>query len=116
MADTPPIAVSNTARNAQVIIAVILSGAAITWLAPILTPLALAVFLMLMIDAMARDLQVRVPILGAGASLALAIFLCILVFGAVVFFVAAHSATFVAKLLTYQGRLNDVLAALAKTL
>ena len=105
-----------TSRNALVLIAVILAGAALAWLAPILTPLALAVFLMLMIDAMARDLHARAPIIGPGASLGLAIFLCILVFAVIVFFVAAHAAGFVTKLFAYQGRLNDVLAALAKTL
>ncbi len=106
----------NAARNALVLIAVILSGAALAWLAPILTPLALAVFLMLMIDAMARDLHARAPFIGAGASLGLAICLCILVFAVIVFFVAAHAAGFVAKLLAYQARLNEVLEALARTL
>jgi predicted PurR-regulated permease PerM len=106
----------NAARNAQILIAVILTGAALVWMAPILTPLELAVFLMLMIDAMARDLHLRAPILGPGASLAVAIVLCILLFAVVVFFVAAHSAGFVVKLFAYQGRLNAVLADLAKNL
>jgi AI-2 transport protein TqsA len=104
---------SNAARNALVLIAVILTGAAITWLAPILTPLALAVFLMLMIDAMARDLHLRVPFLGPGSALAVAIFLCILAFALIVFFVAAHAAGFAAKLFAHQSRLNEVLATLA---
>ena len=63
--------------------AVILAGVALMWMAPILTPLALAVFLMLMVDAMARDLHVRVPRLGAGASLGAAVDHCILVFAGV---------------------------------
>ncbi|HEY1751736.1 MAG TPA: AI-2E family transporter [Caulobacteraceae bacterium] len=107
---------SNTARNAQVVIAVILSGAALVWLAPILTPLALAVFLMLMIDAMARDLQQRVPALGADAALGAAIATCIVVFAVVVVFVAAHAAGFVTKLFAYQPRLNQLLATIARTL
>jgi uncharacterized membrane protein (DUF4010 family) len=36
---------ASTARNAQVIIAVILAGAALRWLADIITPLLLAIFL-----------------------------------------------------------------------
>ncbi|HVN00681.1 MAG TPA: AI-2E family transporter, partial [Caulobacteraceae bacterium] len=107
---------SNTARNAQVIIAVILTGVALVWLAPILTPLALAVFLMLMIDAMARDLHARVPVLGPDASLAAAIAVCILVFGVTFYFLASHSAGFLGKLFVYQPRLNALLQALAHTL
>jgi predicted PurR-regulated permease PerM len=112
-ADQTPI--SHTARNALVIIAVILSGAAMVWLAPILTPLALAVFLMLMIDAMARDLQMRLPVLGANAALGAAIATCIVVFAVIVFFVATHAAGFVAKLFAYQPRLNLLLATTART-
>jgi len=80
----------DTGRNAQVIIAVILGGAAMVWLAPILTPLALAVFLMLMIDAMARDVHQRIPALGPDAALVVAILTCIVVFAVTVVFVAAH--------------------------
>ena len=107
---------SQTARNALVLIAVVLAGAAMTWLAPILTPLALAVFLMLMIDVVARDLQLRVPALGAGASIGVAIGLCMLVFGAVVSFIAAHAAGFAAKLFAYQPHLNALLGTLAHLL
>ena len=107
---------SNTTRNAQVIIAVILTGAALIWAAPILTPLALAIFLMLMIDAMARDLHGRVPALGADASLAAAMLVCAIAFALIVFVVGAHSAGFVAKLLAYQPKLNALLAMLAHTL
>ncbi|HEY2708930.1 MAG TPA: AI-2E family transporter [Caulobacteraceae bacterium] len=114
MSDAP--AVSNTGRNAQVIIAVVLTGAAMVWLAPILTPLALAVFLMLMIDAMARDLHGRAPFLGPDASLFAAIAVCILVFGITVYFIASHAAGFVSKLVTYQPRLNLLLQTLAHTL
>jgi AI-2 transport protein TqsA len=113
MAGAPQLTISPTARNAVVLIAVILTGAALVWLAPILTPPALALFLMLMIDAMARDLKARMPALGDGGALAVAIVICGLVFGAIVFFVAAHAAAFVAKLFVYQPRLNAVLSAAA---
>jgi len=46
-----------TARNALVIIAVVVAGAAFLWLRGILTPLALALFLMVMIDGFARVLE-----------------------------------------------------------
>ncbi|HEY1426853.1 MAG TPA: AI-2E family transporter [Caulobacteraceae bacterium] len=107
---------SNTSRNAQVIIAVILTGAAMIWAAPILTPLALAIFLMLMIDAMARDLHGRVPALGPDASLLVAILTCAVTFGLVVWVVAARGAGFAAQLLAYQPKLNALLGLLAHDL
>ncbi|HWF76427.1 MAG TPA: AI-2E family transporter [Caulobacteraceae bacterium] len=107
---------SNITRNALVLIAVILSGSALLWAAPILTPLALAIFLMLMIDAMARDLHGRIPALGADASLGAAIITCAIAFALIVFVVGAHSAGFAAKLLAYQPKLNTLLVMLAKTL
>ncbi|MGH6956926.1 MAG: AI-2E family transporter [Caulobacteraceae bacterium] len=107
---------SDAARTAQVLIAVVVSGAAMVWLAPILTPLALAVFLMLMIDAMARDMKARAPVLGDIGALIAAIFICIVVFAATVFFVASHAAAFAAKLVAYQPRLNVVLSSLAHAL
>jgi len=116
MADAPAPHVSNTARNAQVLIAAILTGAAMTWMAPILTPLALAVFLMLMIDAMARDLHGRLPRLGPDASLVAAIATCILVFAVVVYFIAGHAAGFVGKLVAYQPRLNLLLSTTSHSL
>src|SRR5277367_5739730 len=107
---------AKTTRNAVVLIAVILTGAAMTWMAPILTPPALAIFLMLMIDAMARDLHGRLPRLGPDASLAAAIATCILVFAVVVYFIAGHAAGFVGKLMAYQPRLNLLLVTLSHTL
>jgi predicted PurR-regulated permease PerM len=112
----PDASPNNTTRNALVLIAVILTGAAMTWMAPILTPPALAIFLMLMIDAMARDLHSRLPGLGADASLIAAIATCILVFGVVVYFIAGHAAGFVGKLMAYQPRLNLLLVSLSHTL
>ena len=45
---------SGVARNALVIIAAILGAYALHWLRDILTPLALAVFLLAMVDGLAR--------------------------------------------------------------
>ncbi|MFI4936064.1 MAG: AI-2E family transporter [Caulobacterales bacterium] len=107
---------SDTGRNAQVVVAVILSGVAALWLSPIVTPLALAVFLMVMIDGLARGLKGRLPALGTGASLGVAIVICIVAFSAIVFFVAENAAAFVGKLVMYEPRLNSLLARLAHTL
>ncbi len=114
MPATPDLS-SRTARNAQVVMAVILGGAALYWLAPILTPLALAAFLMLMIDGLARTLSRRLPTLGDNALVGVAIVICIVGFVVTVFFVAANGAAFVGKLVAYQSRLDAMLQGLAET-
>jgi predicted PurR-regulated permease PerM len=57
-----------------------------------------------------------VPALGADASLLAAVLTCAVVFALIVFVVGAHSAGFAAKLLTYQPKLNALLAMLGQTL
>ncbi|MBV9993939.1 MAG: AI-2E family transporter [Caulobacteraceae bacterium] len=104
------------ARNAQVLVAVIVAGAALHWLAPILTPLALALFLMVMIDGLARVLRSRLPGLGASAALPAAIVVCILAFGVTVYIVAGNAAAFVGRLVSYEPRLNLLLEQLGHTL
>jgi predicted PurR-regulated permease PerM len=106
---------ANAAHNAQVIVAVILSGAALYWLAPILTPLALAVFLMLMIDGLARTLRRRLPTLSDDALVVVAIIICILGFVVTVFLVAANGAVFVGKLVALEPKLDGALQRLAHT-
>lgn len=56
-----PIAVptSTVARNALVLVAVVAGGAALYWLADILTPLAMAIFLLIMIDGVKRAIERR---------------------------------------------------------
>lgn len=56
-----PIAVptSTVARNALVTIAVVAGGAALYWLRDILTPLAMAIFLLIMIDGVKRFIEKR---------------------------------------------------------
>ena len=57
----PAIAVPTSviARNAMVLIAVVAGGAALYWLRDILTPLAMAIFLMIMIDGVKRSIEGR---------------------------------------------------------
>lgn len=52
---------SSVARNALVLIAVVAAGAALYWLRDILTPLAMAIFLMIMIDGVKRAIEERTP-------------------------------------------------------
>src|SRR6202012_1002679 len=46
-----------TIRNAVLVLTVIATGAALLWLKPILTPLAIALFLMVLIDELARRIH-----------------------------------------------------------
>ena len=109
----PPIGESAVARNAQVILAVIASGATFYWLAPILTPLALAMFLAVMVDGFARVLQHRLPQMPHRAALPLALALSILLFGGTAAFVAMNATSFVGQLMGYGPKLDGIIAQVA---
>ena len=101
---------STVSRNALVILAVMAGGATLYWLAPILTPLALALFLAVMIDGLARVLQHRLPHVSKRAALPLAILLSIALFGGTAFFVAINARAFAAELLGYVPKLDALIA------
>lgn len=104
---------SAVTRNALVVIAVIIAGAAIYWLRGILTPLALAVFLMIMIDGFARAIDKRVPGISKRMAMPVAIVLVLLALGLSVYVVADNINSFVAQTNDYIPRLNDRLRDLA---
>jgi AI-2 transport protein TqsA len=104
---------AETARTAMVIIAVVVSGAAFYWLGGILTPLALAIFLMVMIDGFARALRRRAPWLPRAASLPVAIGIALVLFCLAVYALAANAPEFAGQLLAYAPRLDAVIAKLA---
>ena len=108
-----PIGESTVARNALVVLAVIAAGGTLYVLAPILTPLALAVFLSVMVDGFARVLKERLPSMPKRAALPLALVLSILLFGGTAFFVAINATEFIGQLLGYGPKLNGVIAQLA---
>jgi len=60
---------STVSRNALVLIAVVAGGAAVYWLRGILTPLAMAIFLMIMIDGVKRSIEARTPVPSRWAGL-----------------------------------------------
>jgi predicted PurR-regulated permease PerM len=112
-ASAPSFGESTVARNALVILAVIAGGATLYFLAPILTPLALAMFLSVMIDGFARVLQHRLPHVSKSAALPLAIGISLLLFGGTAFFVAMNGAAFIGQLVAYGPKLDAVIAQLA---
>lgn len=103
---------TGVARNAIVLIAVILVGGALLWGAAILTPLVLALFLMVMVDGFAR-LLARTPFLPDWAALPVALLLTAIGFGLTVYVVVNNAAGFVSELFNDLPRLNAVIAQIA---
>jgi predicted PurR-regulated permease PerM len=103
---------AETARAAMVIIAVVVAGAAFYWLAAILTPLALALFLMVMVDGFARVLRRRVHSLPKAAALPVAILVSLVVFGATAYVLGANMRDFAVQLIADIPKLDAVIARL----
>ena len=89
------------ARNAVVLIAVVATAAALVWLADILTPLAMAIFLMIVIDGVKRAIEDKTSLprhLAGTAALLVVILLfaasiAIIVYGAAGFFKQASGVS-----------------------
>jgi AI-2 transport protein TqsA len=96
-------------RNAVLVLAVIVAGGALLWGAAILTPLVLALFLLVMVDGFAR-LLTRMPFLPDWAALPVALVLTALGFGLTVYVVVNNAASFVGELVNDLPRLNAVIA------
>jgi AI-2 transport protein TqsA len=108
-----PVTESSVARNSLVMLAVIAGGATLYLLAPIVTPLALAMFLAVMIDGFARVLQHRLPHISKKAALPLALVISILLFGGTAFFVAENATGFATQLVAYEPKLDAVIGQVA---
>lgn len=107
---SPPV----TTRNAVVFLAVVAAVAALYWMRSILIPLALAVFLAVMIDSFARVLTARAPTLfPPRVALPAAVVLSILLFGVSFWVVIANGRGFFDQLLDYGPRLNGIIAKVA---
>ncbi len=116
MADTPPTqAMPATARVSVVIIAVIAVGGALFWLRGILTPLALALFLTLMIDSFARVLRRRLRF-PAIAALPVALLLSVALIAAAALIVASNAAGFVSELYGYAPKLDGIIVRIGAAL
>lgn len=106
----------HSARAATVIIATVLVGAVIWWLRGIFTPLALALFLMLIIDGLARVMENRIPRFPRVAALPLAITLTTLVIVLAAYAVAEHAGGFVTQLLAFEPELNTLVQNIGQQL
>ncbi|MFO1014809.1 MAG: AI-2E family transporter [Caulobacteraceae bacterium] len=102
--------VSATSRNALVLIAAVVGCAALYWLKDILTPLAMAMFVVVMIDSFVRVLKRRLPSLPDAANLGLAIVGSLILFGLSIYIIAANSAGFIDSMTGYVPKLNSLIA------
>lgn len=104
---------SVVARNALVVVAVIMTGAALLWAGAILTPLVLALFLLVMVDGFARFIARHVPVLPEWSALPVALLLSTLIFGLVVYTVVDNAAGFGGELIADAPKLQVVVAGVA---
>jgi predicted PurR-regulated permease PerM len=109
----PATAADPVSRNALVILATIAAGILLYVLREILTPLALAVFLAMMVDSFARALEQRLPGLSRRFATPLAILLSVLIFGGAAVFIADNGAAFAGQLVTYAPRINGLIVRVA---
>ena len=103
---------SHSARAATMIIATVMVGAVVWWLRAILAPLALALFLMLIIDGLARVMEHRIRVLPHKAALAVALVLVTLVFVLTAYEVTIHASSFLTQLIGYAPQINGLVQRL----
>lgn len=108
-------AASAVTRRCMVVLAVIASGVALYVLGDILTPLALALFLSIMIDGFARVLSERAKV-PLRVALPLAIVLSVVLFGGAIYVIADNGAGFVSQMGDYGPRLDAVISKTAHLL
>ena len=93
---TPPISVATptVSRNALVLIAVVTSAAALVWLSDILTPLAMAIFLMIVIDGVKRTIDEKTPLPHRWAGIASLVVVLLIFAGSIAIIIYGASGFF----------------------
>lgn len=106
----------DTVRVSIVVIAVVVSGAAFYWLNGILTPLALALFLTVMIDGLARVLAEKIPNFPPKAALPIAVAISLILVGLTVYVVINNAGLFAGQIALFGPKLNSVINGLASAM
>jgi AI-2 transport protein TqsA len=101
---------------ANIIVAVILVGGALYVLREILEPFVLAVFLLLVVDGMARALMRRIPRLPSWMALTLALVAIVGTFGLALWLSGDNAADFASQAPAYRARIDALLQAGAQRL
>lgn len=104
---------ADAARVSIMILAAIAVGIMVWALRSILTPLALAVFLLLMIDGMARGISARVKWLPEKWSLPLAIIVIVALFAGAIWAMADNAAQFAHQTAGYSTKLDALIGQFA---
>jgi predicted PurR-regulated permease PerM len=104
----------STIRNATVFLAVVAGGFVLWWLKEILTPLILALFLMVLIDGLARVIEHRAPVVPRKAAMPLALLICILAFAAIMYLLAENTRSFLAQPVDYQTKLQGLITEISR--
>lgn len=107
---------SPTVRTTLVVIAIVAAGAGLFWLRDILTPLAVAAFLMVMIDALARGVRRIAPFVSESAAVPAALILIVCAFLGSAYVIANGFAGFVAHGAQLHARINTLIARAAAVL
>ena len=104
---------SAAVRNAIFLLAVVGAGAAMLWLRGILTPLIMALFLMVLIDGLAKLLEQRIPGFPPRGAMPAAVIISVAVFGLTIVFIADNGTTFLFQLMDSAPRLEATISRLA---
>ncbi len=107
---------STALRNAGVFIAVAIGGFTVKYLHAIVTPLVLAVFLMLLIDGITRSVENRLPRWPEWLRVSLAASLIIAGFAAIVGILAYYGRGFGGELAVVEPKLDDLIQRACATL
>ena len=114
--DDPAVSLPGQAlRNAVYLVAVVAAVAALVWLRGILTPLLMALFLMVLIDGLARMLDQRFPRLPRAATLPIALTVSVGLFGLTIVFIVQNGGAFIFELMHSGPRLEATVERLAKS-
>lgn len=103
-------AANASARHAVVILAVIAVGAAMYWLRGILTPLALAIFLLILIDGLVQGVRKWTPFVPNALAMPFAILLIVLSFVGAVWILVDGAAGFADQFSGAATRIDALIA------
>ena len=96
-------------KGGVIVIASIMTGFALWALRHILEPFALAIFLTLMVDGLARTLKTRIPNFPAKAALPTAIVLIVALFAFSIWMIGDNASDFMSQSGDYTNKLNALL-------
>lgn len=100
-------------RNGVVFLAVGVGVAGMWWLREILTPLVLAMFLMVLVDGLARMIDERLPFVPKKAAMPVAFTVCLLAFAGTIWFLAESTRTFLGQIVDYGPKLQATIQRLS---